>query len=120
MILNVIAAVDDLIFASKIKATAEIVGAEVRFAKSLATVLTQAKERLPDCVLVDLHGVKCEPFALARAFKTTASLKQVRLIGFFSHVQTSLLHEAQAAGYDQVLPRSAFTKKLPELLGSRE
>ena len=113
---NIIAAVDDLIFASKIKATAENVGAEVRFAKSLATVLTQAEERLPDCVMVDLQGVKCEPFALARAFKTSATLKQVKLIGFFSHVQTALMHEAQAAGYDQVLPRSAFTKRLPEIL----
>jgi PleD family two-component response regulator len=117
---KVLAAVDDLFFAAKIKATGETAGAEVRFAKSLSKAISQAEEDAPDCVLVDLHSEKCEPMALARAFKASDQLKEARLIGFFSHVQTALMREAQAAGYDDVLPRSAFTKRLPELLGSGE
>ncbi len=113
---KVLAAVDDLIFAAKIKATGQATGAELRFAKSLAAAIAQAEEDAPDCVLVDLHSEKCEPLALARAFKSSDRLKNVWLIGFFSHVQTALMREAQAAGYDDVLPRSAFTKRLPEIL----
>jgi hypothetical protein len=38
------------------------------------------------------------------------------LLGFFSHVHTALMHQAQEAGYNQVMPRSAFTKRLPEII----
>lgn len=115
---NIIAAVEDLFFAGKIKATAANTGAEVRFAKSLTAVISLAGECAPEAVLVDLHSIKCEPMALARAFKSNDKLKLINLIGYFSHVETALMREAQAAGYDEVLPRSAFTKRLPELLGA--
>lgn len=40
----------------------------------------------------------------------------VRTIGFGSHVQHELLEEARTAGCDEVLPRSQFFRRLPELL----
>ena len=120
MSLKVIAAVDDLIFAAKIKGTAAGTGAEARFAKSLAAVLTQARADKPDLILVDLHAKQCEPFALAVALKSDETCRDITLIGFFSHVQTELMRQAQAAGYDQVMPRSAFTKRLPELLRGKD
>jgi hypothetical protein len=38
------------------------------------------------------------------------------VIGFLSHVQGDLQQKAHEAGCDMVLPRSAFSQNLPQLL----
>jgi hypothetical protein len=48
--------------------------------------------------------------------KSDEQLREVPLVGFFSHVQTELRRNALDAGFDQVLPRSAFSRDLPNLL----
>ena len=50
--------------------------------------------------------------------KVDERLRAVPLVGFFSHVQTALRRRAEEAGYDRVMPRSAFTKHLAEILVS--
>jgi len=42
--------------------------------------------------------------------------KGTNIIGFLSHVQGDLKLRAQEAGCDMVLPRSAFSQNLPQLL----
>jgi len=42
--------------------------------------------------------------------------KDVRVVGFLSHVQTQLAAQAQAAGCNEVLPRSSFTQNLAAIL----
>lgn len=113
----VIAAVDDMFFASKIRATAEHLGVAVHLAKSTADVLAAAKAREPALIIADLHGQKYDPFTLAEQLKADECTRKVPLIGFFSHVQTALQHKAVSAGYDRVMPRSAFTRQLPQILG---
>ncbi len=44
-------------------------------------------------------------------------LEGVRTVGFGSHVDEELLAAARAAGCDEVLPRSRFFARLPDLLG---
>jgi hypothetical protein len=39
-----------------------------------------------------------------------------RIVAFGSHVDTALLDAARAAGVDEVLPRSLFFRRLPEVL----
>jgi hypothetical protein len=53
---------------------------------------------------------------LARELKENHLLREIRLVGFFSHMQVELQKAAQAAGFDQVIPRSAFTKNLISIL----
>ena len=53
---------------------------------------------------------------LARQLKADEQLRSIPLLGFFSHVQTELQRQASAAGFDQVIPRSAFAKYLGEIL----
>lgn len=113
---HIIAAVDDIFFASKIRATAEHLGVEVQFARSLDAVIAAAHEKMPALIIVDLHAQKCDPFALAERLKSDAETRVVPLVGFFSHVQTALMQQAQTAGFDRVMPRSAFTNQLPEIL----
>jgi CheY-like chemotaxis protein len=116
LISPIIAAVEDLFFASKIRATAAHLGIEVSFVKSVEAALEAARQKRPVLIIADLHASKCDPFALARRLKEDEQLREIELVGFFSHVQTALQREAQAAGYDRVLPRSAFTRQLSEIL----
>lgn len=114
----VIAAVDDMFFASKIRAVAEHLGLTVRFVRSAAEAVAAAREEDAALVVADLHSRKCDPFALAEMLKADETLRAVPLVGFFSHVETALQQRAAEAGFDRVLPRSAFSKNLPEILQS--
>ena len=115
---HVLAAVDDMFFASKIRATAEHTGVTVRFVKSVEAALESARRERPSLVIIDLHSKLCDPFALAEAMKADEQLRELKLIGFFSHVQTALQRRAEQSGYDRVMPRSLFTKQLSEILQS--
>jgi CheY-like chemotaxis protein len=113
---HVIAVVADIFFASKIRATAEHLRVAVTFTRSLDDLLEAARHHSPSLIIVDLHSQHADPFALASQLKSDAQLAAIPLIGFFSHVQTALMRQAGQAGYDRILPRSAFTKHLPEIL----
>ncbi|MBA3514258.1 MAG: response regulator [Pyrinomonadaceae bacterium] len=115
---TVIAAVDDMFFASKIRATAEHLGVDVRFARNVDSLLTSARESKADLIIVDLHAQKLDPIALATALKSDPELQAIVLLGFFSHVQTDLMREATKAGYDRVMPRSAFSNDLATILAA--
>ncbi|HJU53002.1 MAG TPA: hypothetical protein VJ715_00455 [Pyrinomonadaceae bacterium] len=112
----VIAAVDDMFFASKIRAVAEHLGLTVRFVRSAAEAVAAARETDAALVVADLHSQRCDPFALAEMLKADETLRAVPLVGFFSHVETALQQRAAEAGFDRVMPRSAFSKNLPEIL----
>jgi CheY-like chemotaxis protein len=113
---TVIAVVDDLFFASKIRGTAEQVGVAVKFARTAAAVLESARRDRPALIICDLHSQKTDPIELAKQLKADDQLRSIPLVGFFSHVQTELQHQAEEAGFDQVLPRSAFTTHLAQIL----
>ena len=113
---EIIAACEDMFFASKIRAVAEHLSVQVKFPRTQAAVLEAARSQPPAMIIADLHGQRCEPLGLAREFKADEALRSIPLIGFFSHVDTALQQAAQEAGYDRVMPRSAFTNNLPRIL----
>jgi CheY-like chemotaxis protein len=116
---KVIAVVDDLFFASKIRGTAEQLGVTVSFPRAIDTLMEAALRDQPALIICDLHATRIDPIALARQLKTDEHLRSIPLLGFFSHVQTELQQQAEQAGFDQVIPRSAFTKRLPEILSGK-
>jgi hypothetical protein len=85
-------------------------GDAVRFVSSAAALVDAASDAVR-IVVVDLSrpGV----LDVLPALGATG----VRTIGFGSHVDHTLLDAARAAGCDEVLPRSAFFRRLEELLG---
>lgn len=109
-----------MFFASKIRATAEAVGVEVKFVRSIEKLIETAREVKPGLVVVDLHNSKLDPVAVGTELKSNEDLRQVRLLGFFSHVQTDLQRNAMAAGYDQVIPRSVFARDLGQILATAQ
>jgi len=118
---TIIAAVDDMFFASKIRATAEQLGVDVRFLRTADAILEAALASSPSLIIVDLHSERIEPIDLATRLRSREQLCSIPLLGFFSHVHVELSRRAREAGYDQVVPRSVFTSRLPEiLLGEQE
>ena len=107
-----------MFFASKIRAVAEAVGAEISFPRTHDALIEKARETKPRLILVDLHNQKIDPRALASELKSDEGLRDIPLIGFFSHVQTELQRSALAAGFDRVLPRSVFVRDLPKILAA--
>ena len=71
----------------------------------------EAQAHNPTLLIVDLD--RCED---AEGFR----LEGTRVIGFGPHVDSSLYQRAESYGYSEVLARSVFFKRLPELLGSTE
>ena len=112
----VLVAVDDLLFSSKIRATAKQAGVELAFARSRDEILAQARASRPTLVIFDLNSGKTDPLATLGALKADPALAAIRTIGFASHVHTGLIEAARQAGADQVVPRSAFAARLPEIL----
>jgi len=113
---TIIAVVDDLFFASKIRGTGEQVGARIQFVKSIDGAISKAGDEAPVLVIADLNAACCNAVELARAFRGDSKLNEIPLLGFFSHVQVELQQAALSAGFDRVMPRSAFTKNLAEIL----
>ena len=110
----VIVVVDDMFFASKIRAVAEAVGAPISFPRTKDAVIEKACEA--QLILVDLHNQKIDAVALARELKANEQLREIPMVGFFSHVETELQRNALAAGFDQVLPRSIFARDLQRII----
>jgi PleD family two-component response regulator len=115
----ILAAVEDLFFASKIRAVAEELDVKVKFVRSLAGAVEAAKAEAPTAVIADLHGQRIDPVQLASEFKNQDTLRSIPLVGYFSHVDVGLRDSAQNAGFDYVMPRSAFTNRLPDILSGR-
>jgi CheY-like chemotaxis protein len=113
---RVLIAVDDLFFASKIRATAESLGVAIDKARTVESALDKARANRPSLIVADLHSERLDAVALAQALKSDADLRDVPLIGFFSHVQIEFRDRALAAGFDQALPRSVFTQQLSKLI----
>lgn len=112
---RILAVLDDLFFMVKIKETAKQAGFPVEFLKTEIDVLDRAKIH-PALIIFDLnyHGV--DPLNLIRTLKADHLTKGTSLIGYLSHVQGELKVQAQQAGCDAVLPRSAFSQNLPQIL----
>ncbi len=113
---RVIAAVSDMLFASKIRGTAEHLNVTVDFARTEAGLFDYAKTEVPSLFILDLHETRFDPFALAARLKADEQLRAVPVVAFFSHVETELRRKALEAGVEHVLPRSVFTQRLGEIL----
>lgn len=112
----ILAAVDDMLFSSKIRTTAKLSGIELTFARTPVEILAQARALRPTLVIFDLNSAKAEPIETVAAMKRDSALVSIRTLGFVSHVQTGLIDAARAAGIDEVMARSAFAGRLADIL----
>lgn len=113
---KILAAVEDLFFMVKISDMAKKSGFEVEFLKSEKDVLAKAKAEVPPVVIVDLNNNNTKPVSLISKLKSDAATKGISVIGFVSHVNGELKQQAQDAGANMVMARSAFSTNLPMIL----
>ena len=111
---RVVALMDDLFFQMKLAETAKQLGVEVKVATN-GEALMELMATGPKLVIVDLNA-RSQP--LQAIEKLRRERKDVRVVGFLSHVQRELAAQAQAAGCDEVLPRSSFTQNLAAILSA--
>jgi PleD family two-component response regulator len=112
---KVLAALEDLFFTVKINEAAKRVGLAIEFVKSEKDVLEKAKTN-PTLIILDLNCNSIQPLKLIGELKGNAETKAISLIGFLSHVQGELKQQAQEAGCDMVMARSAFSQNLLQIL----
>lgn len=111
--------IEDLFFLAKIQETAKKVGVKVGFLKAdknIVTRLTEVPEvDRPSLIVFDLNNVSAKPLTLIPRLKSKLK-RGTSVIGFLSHLQGDLKAKAVEAGCDMVMPRSAFSQNLPNLL----
>lgn len=111
--------IDDLFFQAKIIETSKKLGVKVEFVKgdkdSVAKVTDVAEADRPGLVVFDLNNLNAKPLTLIPKIKTKLK-KATSIIGFLNHLQGDLKLKAIEAGCDTVMPRSAFSQSLPNLL----
>jgi len=110
------AIVADLMFGSKVAATARAHGVEHRGARSLAGLREASGE--PALVVVDLEAElpDGDPLdAIAEALRRTPTPK---VVAFAGHLLTDRLEAARRAGAHEVLSRGGFASGLERLMAS--
>jgi CheY-like chemotaxis protein len=114
---RIFAYIDDLFFLAKINETAKKLNLKVDFVKTDKDVLEAVEQtgEKPSLIMVDLNNLGIKPLTLIPKLKSKLK-KETNIIGFLSHVQGDLKLKASEAGCDMVLPRSAFSANLPQLL----
>jgi len=105
---SVVVLVRDLMFSSRIVATARAADIPVKLLRDPAA-LAGAEGRL---LIVDLNQSGAIDAAVAWKARSLGTI-----VGFVSHVDADTIARAKAAGVDRVIPRSRFVEVLPELLG---
>ena len=108
------ALLDDLFVRSRIEATADAAGVRVIVSRSLAELEERIGEAGGSGVLVDLG------MGIDAATRAIGALKRrvdpLHVVAWGSHVDAASMDAAREAGADRVLARSAFTRRLPEIL----
>ena len=113
---RVLAAVEDLLFRSKISETAQAVGVEAAFPRNPRKLLEELRASPPDLLVLDLNSSRFEPMELLRIVSSDDALREVSTVGFLSHVQGDLALAARESGCDRVMARSAFVENLPRIV----
>jgi hypothetical protein len=111
--------IEDLFFQAKIQESAKKLGVKVEFVKgekeTIARIIDSPEAEKPTLVVFDLNNLNAKPMTLIPKFKTKFK-KATSIIGFLNHLQGDLKMKAIEAGCDTVMPRSAFSQSLPNLL----
>lgn len=116
---RIVCFIEDLFVVAKMQEAARKLGVKVQFSKAekdVLAALTDAPENeRPGLIVFDLNNAGAKP--LVTIPKLKAKLKRsTSIIGYLQHIQGDLKMKAIEAGCDTVMPRSAFSQSVPNLL----
>jgi hypothetical protein len=112
--------IEDLFFLAKINESARKLGVKVEFVKgtdkeAISRIMDAPEGERARLLVFDLNNANAKPMSLIPKFKTKFK-RATSVVGFLSHLQGDLKAKATEAGCDTVMPRSAFSQSLPNLL----
>jgi hypothetical protein len=99
---RIVAIAPDLLFGSRISETLTAAGHAV----TLSASASEAQLDAADLLIADLE--RENPEALVGL--------GIPVLGFYPHVEAQLRQSAEAAGVDLVVPRSRFSREMPQLV----
>ncbi|WP_041328364.1 response regulator [Rubrobacter xylanophilus] len=111
---RVLAAVDDLLFRSRIQKAAEALGLRAEFPRRREALLKSLRSSPPDLLILDLDSPRFRPLELLE--EAGEELAGVEVVGFVPHVRGDLAAAARRAGCGRVMARGAFAEQLPSVL----
>ena len=112
----IVCAIDDLIFSIKVSTAAKSLQTDVYFERSGEKLLDTIRDKRPSLVIFDLNSARLRPLDAIERLKRDPDLRDIRTLGYVSHVDTATIEAARVAGIDQVMARSAFVNQLGEIL----
>jgi len=101
----------DLIFSAKVSSTGAALNVPIRVVRTVADLAPGASLLLVD---LDADG------AVDAIDRCRTMVPTPRIVAFGPHVRADLFTVAREAGADEVLARSAFVTRLPQLLQSAD
>jgi len=111
---RVLAVVSDLFFSVKISEAAKRNGLALEFVKEGKDLMEKAKVK-PSLIVFDLNFDSVSPLDLIAQLKGNPETKSISLLGYLSHLQGELKMQAQAAGCDMVMARSALSQNMLQI-----
>ncbi|MEN0019388.1 MAG: hypothetical protein AAF747_00735 [Planctomycetota bacterium] len=108
----------DLIWATRIKGTADQLGVPCRPARDVAMLEARLADSDVRALILDLEAPEPALAMLNRLRGPEASdeERRIRVMAFGPHVAVELFQQARDAGANDVLARGAFDRHLPDLL----
>lgn len=108
----------DLIWASKIKGSADALGLACRPVRSLEMLDARLGDSDPVALLLDLTAGETAMAMIQylRGPRATVRHRAIRIVGFGPHVEKALFQSSRDAGADEVLTRGALDHDMDEVL----
>lgn len=109
----------DLLWATRIKATADDLGISCRPVRTSEMLDARLADSNPTALVLDLETAEAGIDLLRHLRLREAEqggTTRIRVVAFGPHVRTDLMDAARVAGADEVLARGAFDRRLPEVL----
>lgn len=103
----------DLIFATRIRSTAEALGVPARPARTVERLRELLKEESVSAIIVDLEA---GDVAIDLIDAAATRHPPLRSLAFGPHANMEAFEAAHRAGASQVMPRGRFAEQLPSLL----
>jgi CheY-like chemotaxis protein len=118
--LNVLIAIDDLFFLSKIKTALESQGCTVRVASQSPSLLKMASEQVPSLLILDLGLSNSDPPAFLDALRATTGLSRLPVLCYTNHTRVPEWEERLKDKNVKVVPNSYISSGITNILGLLE
>lgn len=105
----------DLVWATRIKATAEDLGLPCRPVRNPDMLAQRLADSAPVALILDLETEEAG-LELLRTLRADPVGGRLRVLAFAPHVKKDLMQQARDAGADEVITRGAFDHNLVDIL----